>query len=129
MFTKKDGEPEHNHRLEVDGSGTGETIDTSLGMPHTHKVKDWVVEKSTDGHTHGVSSDYIKGVENYGNGDEEVTLVNEGESIEEKISSKNKIFSEGNLTLIIFIKAIIITKSTFFFSPVLNVFALISVPK
>lgn len=87
MFTKKSGEPEHNHRMEVDGNGTGETIDTSCGMPHTHQIKDWKVEK-VHGHDHPISADYIQGMNSVGNGDEEVTLVGEGETIEEKIEKK-----------------------------------------
>lgn len=88
MFTNKSGDPEHNHRMEVDGNGTGETIDTSAGMPHTHEIKDWAVSKGKDDHTHGVSADYIQGMESFGNGDETVTLVGEGETIEDKVKNK-----------------------------------------
>lgn len=52
LFTSKD--EKHNHRIEMDGQGTGTTIDTSYGVPHTHKIKDYVVEEK-DGHTHTVS--------------------------------------------------------------------------
>lgn len=42
MFTKLSGKPPHTHRLELDGQGTGETVDTSYGVLHTHKVTDFV---------------------------------------------------------------------------------------
>ena len=84
MFTKKAGDPEHNHRIEVDGDGTGETIDTSCGVPHTHKLTNWSVEE-VSGHTHAISSDLIRGSRAYGNGDESVVIIGEGETIEEKI--------------------------------------------
>lgn len=82
MFTKKTND--HNHRMEVDGQGTGETLDTSKGLPHTHKIDNWKVEEK-NGHTHAVSSDYIQGTTEYGNGDESVTIVGEGESMKEKV--------------------------------------------
>ena len=51
MFTSKDNE--HNHQLAIDGQGTGKTIDTSYGVPHTHEVKDYVVEEVKD-HIHTI---------------------------------------------------------------------------
>ena len=89
MFTKKAGDPEHVHQMEVDGEGTGETISTSVGVPHTHKIDNWTVEEK-DGHTHAVSSDYVKGTEVYGNGDEAV-IIERGESVSKKIEVEVKV--------------------------------------
>lgn len=55
MFTEKSGKPIHNHRYDVDGNGTGETIDTLGASVHVHEIKDWVVQPGgEDEHTHEI---------------------------------------------------------------------------
>ena len=65
MFTKRAGEPEHNHKLDVCGAGTGQTIDTSDGHPHTHEIKDWVVSAyerdDMPKHDHDIAKDGLVG--------------------------------------------------------------------
>jgi hypothetical protein len=61
MFTTTDGDPEHNHKVEPDGNGTGETLDTSEGPKHTHEVKDYkVAPGGEDQHTHELETELDK---------------------------------------------------------------------
>lgn len=60
MFTTKSGKWPHTHRVELDGDGNGQTLDTSYGPVHTHKIENYQVEEaklSDDPHTHEVDVD------------------------------------------------------------------------
>jgi hypothetical protein len=67
MFSEKAGEPEHNHKVEVDGEGTGQTISTSDGPVHTHKIENWVMAPSKgmkdrgDEHVHHIDHQSVAG--------------------------------------------------------------------
>ena len=89
MFTKPAGETEHVHKMEVDGEGTGCTVSTSKGLPHTHEIKNWKVEE-VDGHTHPVSTDYVKGTGVYGNGDEPI-IIEDRTSVKDAIKEKTEV--------------------------------------
>lgn len=61
MFTTTDGEPKHNHKVEPDGNGTGETLDTSEGPKHTHEIKEYrVMPGGDDEHTHELETETDK---------------------------------------------------------------------
>ena len=62
MFTTKAGKLEHNHMVDVDGQGSGHTIDTSYGPPHTHEITNWIVSKNKVGgepHIHEVVNEHL----------------------------------------------------------------------
>lgn len=85
MFTTKAGETPHTHKVELDGQGTGQTIDTSDGPLHTHKIENYVVAEANlakDGHTHDVDVD---GVKVWRNGDTPKVSSDDDKSIKDKL--------------------------------------------
>jgi plastocyanin len=88
MFTSKDGEHPHNHRVEINEQGNGKTIDTSYGPAHTHKIEDYKIKESND-HVHDDLEPPQKVV--WTNGDDDphnVTVKEDRQSMKDKIEKQ-----------------------------------------
>lgn len=90
MWTKKAGDDyPHKHRCELDGEGTGVTVHTSHGPPHTHDVENYKLAEA-EGHTHELQdgSSEIRGYTNSGEAKVETDDKPGAKSIADKLAKK-----------------------------------------